>query len=439
MEVNPQFENLRVMIVDDDAMTLRVMSHLLGALGVKDPLTAGDGQQALEYIDGSARPDVIFSDLNMPGLDGVEFFRHLSERGVAASIVLISGEDKRILETAKTLGAAHDLQVVGTLQKPIIIDDLDRLLSQCLEAGSKAASGAISPVTEAELMEGLKDPPDGAVQVVFQPKVEVATGAVLGVEALARWNHPTRGLLEPDSFIPLTETLGQATRLTEIVTRYVTAEAGRWGENGSQLQLAINTSVSALHRLDLPEFIVSSANEAGIDPSRITVELTESQLMQEFKKSMEILTRLRLKGVKLSIDDFGTGFSSMEQLRRIPFNELDTGDARSKRRSRQEARARRGGGRRRIPRGSRPGREPGLRHRPGVLPGPPDGCTSPAAVDSRLARRDPAGRLNPITAAAVADTSEIPPRPATRGDHFAPCVGTTRQPRAPLKSHTTLN
>jgi EAL domain-containing protein (putative c-di-GMP-specific phosphodiesterase class I) len=322
MEVNPQFENLRVMIVDDDAMTLRVMSHLLGALGVKDPLTAGDGQQALEYIDGSARPDVIFSDLNMPGLDGVEFFRHLSERGVAASIVLISGEDKRILETAKTLGAAHDLQVVGTLQKPIIIDDLDRLLSQCLEAGSKAASGAISPVTEAELMEGLKDPPDGAVQVVFQPKVEVATGAVLGVEALARWNHPTRGLLEPDSFIPLTETLGQATRLTEIVTRYVTAEAGRWGENGSQLQLAINTSVSALHRLDLPEFIVSSANEAGIDPSRITVELTESQLMQEFKKSMEILTRLRLKGVKLSIDDFGTGFSSMEQLRRIPFNEL---------------------------------------------------------------------------------------------------------------------
>jgi EAL domain-containing protein (putative c-di-GMP-specific phosphodiesterase class I) len=322
MEVNPQFENLRVMIVDDDAMTLRVMSHLLGALGVKDPLTAGDGQQALEYIDGSARPDVIFSDLNMPGLDGVEFFRHLSERGVAASIVLISGEDKRILETAKTLGAAHDLQVVGTLQKPIIIDDLDRLLSQCLEAGSKAASGAISPVTEAELMEGLKDPPDGAVQVVFQPKVEVATGAVLGVEALARWNHPTRGLLEPDSFIPLTETLGQATRLTEIVTRYVTAEAGRWGGNGSQLQLAINTSVSALHRLDLPEFIVSSANEAGIDPSRITVELTESQLMQEFKKSMEILTRLRLKGVKLSIDDFGTGFSSMEQLRRIPFNEL---------------------------------------------------------------------------------------------------------------------
>lgn len=322
MEVNPQFENLRVMIVDDDPMTLRVMAHLLGALGVKDALTAGDGQQALEHIDGSTHPDVIFSDLNMPGLDGVEFFRHLSSRGVAASIVLISGEDKRILETAKTLGAAHKLQIVGTLQKPIIIDDLDRLLHQCLEAGSVAASGVISPVSEAELIEGLKDPPDGAVQVVFQPKVEVATGAILGVEALARWNHPTRGLLEPESFIPLTETLGQATRLTEIVTRYVTAVAGRWGGIGIQLELAINTSVGALHRLDLPEFIVSSANEAGIDPSRITIELTESQLMQEFKNSMEVLTRLRLKGVKLSIDDFGTGFSSMEQLRRIPFNEL---------------------------------------------------------------------------------------------------------------------
>jgi EAL domain-containing protein (putative c-di-GMP-specific phosphodiesterase class I) len=322
MEVNPQFENLRVMIVDDDPMTLRVMAYLLGALGVKDTLTAGDGQQALEHIDGSAHPDVIFSDLNMPGLDGVEFFRHLSSRRVAASIVLISGEDKRILETAKTLGAAHELLVVGTLQKPIIIDDLDRLLRRCLEAGNAAAPGVISPVSEAELIEGLKDPPDGAVRVVFQPKVEVATGAIVGVEALARWNHPARGLLEPACFVPLTETLGQATRLTEIMTRYVTAEAGRWPENGGQLHLSINTSVAALHRLDLPEFIVSSANDAGIEPSRITIELTESQLMQEYKKSMEILTRLRLKGVKLSIDDFGTGFSSMEQLRRIPFNEL---------------------------------------------------------------------------------------------------------------------
>jgi EAL domain-containing protein (putative c-di-GMP-specific phosphodiesterase class I) len=323
MQAIQYIEDLHVLLVDDDPRTLRLLSFLLDEVGVSETHTAADGHEALSYLDDAAeRPDVILTDLNMPGLDGVEFLRHISMRGIDSRIVLISGENKRILDTAKTLAQVHDLNLIGTLQKPITKKALTETLRQCLDFGAQARQSDSGPITEQELVDGLINRDGEPLQTVYQPTVSMKTGAPVGVEALLRWAHSKAGILGPMSFIPLAERLGHTKYLTDLVTRRVMAEAVTWQRSGLDLRVSINLSVTVLKCLDLPEFVVATAESTGLDPSKLTLEITESHLMDDFKESLETLTRLRLKGVWLSIDDFGTGYSSMEQLKRVPFNEV---------------------------------------------------------------------------------------------------------------------
>lgn len=323
MQTSLDIEDLRVLLVDDDPRTLRLLSYLLDAIGVNETHTAADGHEALSYLDNvPERPDVILTDLNMPGLDGVEFLRHLSMRNVSSRIVLISGENRRILDTAKTLAQVHELSVIGTLQKPIAQKALTGMLRRCLAFGAETQRSDRSPITEEELVEGLIERDGAPVQPVYQPTVSMKTGAPVGVEALVRWLHAKSGLLGPMSFIPLVERLGYTKYLTDVVTRKVMSEAAFWQSCGLDLRVSINLSVTVLKCLDLPEFVIATAESTGLNPSKLTLEITESHLMDDYKESLETLARLRLKGVWLSIDDFGTGYSSMEQLKRVPFNEV---------------------------------------------------------------------------------------------------------------------
>ena len=323
MQTSQDIEHLRVLLVDDDSRTLRLLSFLLEAIGVSETRTAADGYEALSYLDNAPeRPDVILTDLNMPGLDGVEFLRHLSMRSIASRIVLISGENKRILDTAKTLAQVHNLSFIGTLQKPITQEALSEILRQCLAFGAQIRRRDSGPITEQELVDGLINRAGEPLRTVYQPTVSMKTGAPVGVEALLRWTHAKSGMLGPMSFIPLAERLGHAKFLTDLVTRRVMSEAAFWHSSGVDLRISINLSVTVLKCLDLPEFVVATAKSTGLDPSKLTLEITESHLMGDFKESLETLARLRLKGVWLSIDDFGTGYSSMEQLKRVPFNEV---------------------------------------------------------------------------------------------------------------------
>ncbi|MDX1529614.1 MAG: EAL domain-containing response regulator, partial [Gammaproteobacteria bacterium] len=323
MQASQDIEDLRVLLVDDDPRTLRLLSFLLDTIGVSETYTAADGLEALSYLDNtSERPDVILTDLNMPGLDGVEFLRHLSMRSISSRIVLISGENKRILDTAKTLAQVHDLSFIGTLQKPITQKALQKILRKCLAFGAQTRSRDSGPITEQELVDGLIKRDGEPLQTVYQPTVSMKTGAPVGVEALVRWTHDKSGVLGPMCFIPLAERLGHVKFLTDVVTRRVMAEAAFWQNSGLDLRVSINLSVTVLKCLDLPEFVIATAESTGLDPSKLTLEITESHLMDDFKESLETLARLRLKGVWLSIDDFGTGYSSMEQLKRVPFNEV---------------------------------------------------------------------------------------------------------------------
>jgi EAL domain-containing protein (putative c-di-GMP-specific phosphodiesterase class I) len=156
----------------------------------------------------------------------------------------------------------------------------------------------------------------------FQPQVSLATGQVVGVESLVRWLHPRDGMVYPDRFIGVAEESGLIDDLTRVVVANAFAQCRQWQNQGLNLRMAVNISMDNLKSLDFPDFVAGQALASGVAPRDIVLEVTESRLLQDLRAPLEILTRLRLKRFSLSIDDFGTGHSSMTQLRDMPFDEL---------------------------------------------------------------------------------------------------------------------
>ncbi|MDB4984920.1 MAG: hypothetical protein JWN04_98, partial [Myxococcaceae bacterium] len=236
-------------------------------------------------------------------------------------IVLMSGEDQRILRTAESLAKAHGLNVLGACEKPIKASVLAQMRDQIepLHRRSSAPAPAPIDITADDLRQAIID---DDIAVFFQPKVSVRTGRCTGVETLARWKHKVYGYIPPTQFIAIAERENLIDEITRSILGKAMREAGRWRKLGYDLSVAVNVSTQTVGRLDLPEFVEKTARAFGVEPSRVMVEVTETQLMRDLTRSLDTLTRLRLRRIGLSIDDFGTGYSSLEQLQRVPFVEL---------------------------------------------------------------------------------------------------------------------
>jgi EAL domain-containing protein (putative c-di-GMP-specific phosphodiesterase class I) len=156
----------------------------------------------------------------------------------------------------------------------------------------------------------------------YQPKVDLQTGAVHGVEALVRWNHPTRGLLYPDSFLDLVEETGLMRPMTQVVLRIALDQVAIWHAGLCPLTVAVNLSATSLVDLELPVEVASMLAVRHLPSSVLQLEITEEFLMADRERARDILIRLRDHGVQISIDDFGTGYSSLAYLRDLPVDEL---------------------------------------------------------------------------------------------------------------------
>jgi EAL domain-containing protein (putative c-di-GMP-specific phosphodiesterase class I) len=156
----------------------------------------------------------------------------------------------------------------------------------------------------------------------YQPKIELSSGDTIGVEALVRWQHPDKGLLMPDAFVPMTEHNGLSERLLFTVLNAALWQAGKWLEQGVVLPVAVNVSPQMLRDPDLSAAVGSRLREAAVPPELLQLEVTEGAVMQDPRRSAEVIAALHDIGVMLAVDDFGTGYSSLEFLRRIPVQEL---------------------------------------------------------------------------------------------------------------------
>ena len=153
----------------------------------------------------------------------------------------------------------------------------------------------------------------------YQPLANAEDGAVCGFEALVRWNHPERGMVPPLDFIPLAEETGLIGPLGEWVLRRACAEAALWAK---PLRIAVNLSPRQLHRPDLPALVLEVLTTTGLSPERLELEITETALFDDFDRALEGLRRLKSLGVRIAMDDFGTGFSSLSTLHSFPFDKL---------------------------------------------------------------------------------------------------------------------
>ena len=310
---------MKILLLDDESFTRRMVTHQLEQLGLSDVVGFEQPLDALAFLEAEgASVDIVLLDLQMPGMDGIEVLRHLARQKFGGGVILLSGEDRRIVGTALTLARAHNLNMLGALHKPVTPPELHALLS------------TVAPVGRPLRRTGKTYTPDRVRQAIidgelvnyYQPKVDFTTGITAGVETLVRWQHPEDGLVFPDAFIGIAEAHGFIDDLTRAVLLVAIRQAHAWNAEGHVLHVGVNVSMDNLSSLDFPDFVASAAVSDGVPLRSLILEVTESRLMTNALAALEILTRLRLKHIGLSIDDFGTGHSSLAQLRDIPFDEL---------------------------------------------------------------------------------------------------------------------
>ncbi|AFL73327.1 EAL domain-containing protein [Thiocystis violascens] len=316
----PEILPRRVLVLDDDAIARRQTGMLLALLGVGEILTVDSGEAALAEIErvGGAGIDLLITDLRMPGMDGIEFLRRLAASGYPGDLVISSGVDERLLHTAADLIRAKGLYLRGAIRKPMTRAALTDLLTSAREPLARSVQAAVADIAPGEILDGLRR---DEFSMHFQPKVDANTLRVVGLEALARWR---RGgcQVRPDLFIGAAERHGSIIPLSQALLAKTLNDGVKLTAAGFPLTIAFNLSADWLSDIHLPEFILDSIQTSGFAAENLILEITETTLLSDPDIAMDVLTRLRLKGFKLSIDDFGTGYSSMEQLRRIPFGEL---------------------------------------------------------------------------------------------------------------------
>ena len=308
----------KIVLIDDDRVVGEIVSGLASAMGLHCAVTRTP-DDFFRHI--GAETGVILLDLVMPEMDGIEILRLLGERNCKARIILMSGINIRVIETAKKLAQSLGLNVVGHLQKPFPIPQLQQMLTDHLTSEKPVA---------AEKEEAIAIPDEDIFRALerkefvlyYQPQINISSGIVTGVEALSRWNHPELGLVFPDNFISRIESLGLMDNFCWATAERALDEVKQFSiVNGHLPRLAINVSVSSLRDLKFPDIFMNLARKYDFPAERIVLEITESGLM-EFSLALDVLTRLRMRNFQLSIDDFGTGYSMMKQLQNVPAIEL---------------------------------------------------------------------------------------------------------------------
>jgi EAL domain-containing protein (putative c-di-GMP-specific phosphodiesterase class I)/FixJ family two-component response regulator len=303
----------RLLIVDDEPEVVELMVEFAGRAGYDVVSTSSPAEFDALYDESIG---TVVLDLWMPGVDGIELIRRLAGRRSRARLILISGFDERVLESAHNLAASHGLRVLGTLTKPVRLAQLMALLDADTATVSTAAHAF--EVTLAELQRAFDD---DRIVVHYQPQVALRTGEVTGMEALVRWRHTDGRLIPPEMFVQLAEAADLSLELTwRVVEKAASQSAALRGP--SDLTVSVNLPPAALTDIAFPDEVMSRLEGTGLQPQQLHFEITETSVAREPLAALDILTRLRLKGFALAIDDFGTGYSSLEKLRQLPFSAL---------------------------------------------------------------------------------------------------------------------
>lgn len=314
------FRSLRMMVVEDQTVQRKIAVRMLRNLGVEEVEEAEDGFQALTLLAGrAAGPDVIVSDLRMPGMDGIEFLRELGQARPTTSVVLASGLESAMIGAAEAVARAEGLDVLGTLEKPLTPEKLGNVLRRYVPPGERHSLTFDKPLAREEFEQAIAD---GDIFAEFQPCVRLSDSEIVGAEALARWRHPERGRIPPGEFIPMAEQCGLIDSLTWVMLDQAMQQAALWKRMGEAWTVSVNLSLHYLGYNGVADRVASLAERHAVEPQRLVLEVTESLASTKVSTVIANLARLRMRGFGIAIDDYGTGYASLAQLSQIPFSEL---------------------------------------------------------------------------------------------------------------------
>lgn len=309
----------RLLVVDDDLVQRSVIGKIGAKLGYDTTIASSFENAVAAMQDGKF--DVMTVDLSLGERDGVELLRLVADRKLnSMPIVIISGCDERILNSTKRVAEGLRLNLINCLPKPLNLDDLREALYLPQQGhGAGETSAPSSEIDEERIRRAFAA---REFFIEFQPKVNLQSGLAVGAEALMRWRSPDLGMVSPTTFIPRVEELGLMPELTDFVLREAISQGRKFVADHPAFTVAVNVPGSLMSDLGLPERIERILTRQNMSPGSLIVEVTESVAMADVDRAIDILLRLRLKGVGAAIDDFGTGYSSLSALARLPFSEL---------------------------------------------------------------------------------------------------------------------
>ena len=306
-----------LLVVDDQRLDRAIASHAgtQAGLSVSGAESIGATRALLE---AGSRFDFVLLDLSLGSEDGLEVLPLIVQFNPTAVVILSSSFDGRVMAASQRVVSDLGLKAAGVLRKPILPTALQRLLRQApdIAADGHGPALAISP-EQVRLAIA-----DGQIRPWFQPKTSLQTGVVVGAEALARWVKPDGRTVAPAAFIPIAEHNGLIGALTDAVLAQALQACAGWRRRRPDCLVAVNVSPLLLDDIGIVDRIERQLQKHAVPPGALVLEITENKGIPDTPCATEILTRLRIRGINLSIDDFGTGHSSLLSLVRMPFNEM---------------------------------------------------------------------------------------------------------------------
>jgi EAL domain-containing protein (putative c-di-GMP-specific phosphodiesterase class I)/ActR/RegA family two-component response regulator len=313
--------HLHFLVAEGDTAQRLALVDMLGQLGASKVTDIPDGHTALRCFQDTFAPsvDVAIIDLALPGMDGLELIRNLAAQNCRARVIVVGAQTTNLLFSVETMALAYGVDLLGTIAKPVTAQKLEALLENYVPPALPSSRKQGPTFTFSEVGIGLQG---RQFEPFFQPKIELETGQVKGLETFARWRHPEHGVLGPEAFIDALEQNHRIDFLDWTMIEKSVERCRDFHDKGIPISISINLAPETLAHPAFMQQIAACVGRHRVMPDYITFEMPESSVLTNDPSFLERLLRLRMMGYGLAIDDYGTGRSNLQLLARIPFSEL---------------------------------------------------------------------------------------------------------------------
>ena len=312
------FDWLHVLLVDDSPTILSYVNKVLEQnYNISHVHTASSAPEAMQILRQSSQINLLFLDLNMPNVDGIQLLSQISQLDYKGYVVIMSGVSTQIISSVESLAKKYGLNYIGTLLKPIHELDFQYIIDKI--GGSRQQAPTVESLKVYEIIRAIKN---NDIEVLYQPQVDLTTRSFMGVEALCRMKHPRLGMVSPDRFIDKAEESELIVHITLAVLKKSLGDWKKWKQSGLDIKLSVNVSPIALQQIEFADTIFMLLDEYNMPATSLCLEITECVLASNQPQELMNLNRLNMRGVELALDDFGQDHSTIERLQSLPLNYL---------------------------------------------------------------------------------------------------------------------